>query len=175
MTLWYLLMILLNFFKTPKSFSFFKLEKGQLDFLWEDENLITAPKLKIKVIILYHAFQTILCFLLAFDYKFLRHISGTKVEKETCVAADDREEKFARDIDDFGICSQKRESFLVIVIFWWYHMQEDFSGEGMRDLEDCRGLESRNPDEAIKVHLGSKSWGGWGSESNEVLIDCMFF
>ena len=84
---------------------------------------------------------------------------GTKVEKETCVAADDREEKFARDIDDFGICSQKRESFLVIVIFWWYHMQEDFSGEGMRDLEDCRGLESRNPDEAIKVHLGSKSWG----------------
>ena len=41
-------------------------------------------------------------------------------------------------------------------------MQEDFSGEGMRDLEDCRGLESRNPDEAIKVHLGSKSWGGLG-------------
>ena len=162
MTLWYLLLIILNFFKTPKSFSFFKLEKGQLDFLWEDENLITAPKLKIKVIILYHAFQTILCFLLAFDYKFLRHISGTKVEKETCVAADDREEKFARDIDDFGICSQKRESFLVIVIFWWYHMQEDFSGEGMRDLEDCRGLESRNPDEAIKVHLGSKSWGVGG-------------
>ena len=88
-------MILLNFFKTPKSFSFFKLEKGQLDFLWEDENLITAPKLKIKVIILYHAFQTILCFLLALTTSVLvlRHISGTKVEKETCVAADDREEK----------------------------------------------------------------------------------